>query len=150
RTNRAVELRSSQPVEKSAVETLALNLPHRATIAVGQDGLWAVGSGGDLAEFFGDFVEGEAPRDRDELPCPFAADAAERVQESLRMINPFKVPRHLVAQEAARGGMLAVAGQRHGAVAFQGDQHGAGVRAIMRADRADGADSRHCNKYIGS
>ena len=63
----AVQERGAQAVEEAAVQAGALQLAHRAGVAVRQDRLRPVGGAGDLVEALGDGRDGLVPGDAREL-----------------------------------------------------------------------------------
>ena len=80
-----------------------------------------------------DFVERGIPGDA--LPariCAFGADAAHRVENAVRRVDPLQILGDFGAQEAARHRMAGVALDPGGAAILHRDEHTARVRTIMR------------------
>ena len=76
RTDGAIEQRGAQAMEEPPIKAGAVQLPHRAGVAVRQDRLRAVLGLGDRVEFRGDAVNRFIPSDADEIaPAPFGPAA---------------------------------------------------------------------------
>ena len=115
--DRAVQQARTEAMEEPPVEACIHELAHRAGIAVGQDGLWPVFGGRDLLEPAGDFADGVGPGDALELPVPLLAGAAQGVEQTLGVVDAIEIAGDLLAQEAAREGMVAVAAELDGSAA---------------------------------
>ncbi len=133
RADGAVEPRSAEAMEEAPVHAGALQVTHRAAVAVGQDGFGAE-FGGDGLQARGDFVESFVPRDARKAAFAFRADAALRVEQAAGRVLALEIAGDFSAQESAGDGMIGIAAQAAAAAVFDVDQQTASVGAIERAD----------------
>ena len=127
----AVQQAGTQLVEEARGHTVTLHQPHRAGVAVGQDGLRVLR--GDGLQARGDVVQRFAPAHGLETAFAFFAHALQRRQHAFRVIAAFGVAAHLRAQRAVRGRVVGVTGHAHDPALFDRDAQGAGVGAVVRA-----------------
>ena len=133
-TDRALKVGGAQLVEKARGHAFALDLPHGAGVAVGEDGLRVSRRNGFQA--LGDGVQRFVPAHGCELPAALGAGAFERAQDALRVVGALGVPRDFGAQGTIGVAVLGVALYANRHAAFDcGDQR-AGVGAVMRASAA--------------
>ena len=78
-------------MEEPPVEAAVLQLAHRAGVAVRQDRLRAVGRRGDRLEPRRDGANRLVPADALELPLALAADALQRVEQPVRVVDAVEV-----------------------------------------------------------
>src|SRR5205807_2070013 len=124
--------RSTQPMEKTPVEAAALQLAHRARVAVGQDGLRAIRRGDDLVEALGNRGDRLIPGDASELRRALGTDAFHGPAQPVGVVHPFEIACDFLAQEAACEWMIAVAAQIDRLAVAHRYNHGAGIGTIMR------------------
>ena len=147
RADGAIELRRSEPMEKSSVHRPEAKLADGARVGIWKDALRPVLTTDGLQPG-GDRVERLVPTNAMErtrfLPLPDrpfddAGAAAHRVEQPVRRVDAVKIFRDLAAKKAARDGMRRVAPHPGGASArcVHRHQHRAGVRAVVGADRVD-------------
>ncbi|EXI68478.1 MAG: hypothetical protein AW08_01260 [Candidatus Accumulibacter adjunctus] len=130
--DRPVELRGAETVEETAVERTVAEQPRVAGIAVGDDRLGTM-AGDDAAETVGDGVQRLVPADPFEARArPLRADAPQRMQQALRVMDALGVVRHLGAQHAGSRRVIGRAGDLQHAALADRDLECAGVRAVMR------------------
>jgi hypothetical protein len=134
----AIELRGAQPVEETPVHRLALHQAHGAGIAVGQDGLGASRARRHDAQARGDVVERLVPAHGLEAALALGADAAQRLQQALRVRAALQVARHLGAQHAPGVRMRRVALQARGDAVLHRRHERAGVGAVVRTGAEHG------------
>jgi hypothetical protein len=113
---------ATKPIEKALV----------AHVAARHDGLRTM-PGDDLPEAVTDLGERGVPRDRFELTPPLRALPAQRMQDSVRAIDPLFVVLDLYAKTAAREGVVWVAADAYRASIPYSRNHSTGIRTIVRA-----------------
>src|SRR5262249_47675136 len=125
-------------MEEAPVETGTLELSHRAGVAVRKNGLRPIVGVGNLPEPPRDYGHGIVPRDSLEAALAFCAGALHRIFQPVGMIDAIEIARYLLAQKAAREGMIPVAAQVDRLAVLHLHDHAARVGAVMRADGAYG------------
>src|SRR5207249_4585903 len=110
----------------------ALEEPHAARPHVRPDGR-PTELADDALEPLGDLVEGRLPGDPLEVVGALRTDAPHRVEEPLGRLRVRDVVVELVAQDAAREGVIRIAFEPHGPAIAHGDHPATGVRAVHRA-----------------
>ena len=139
--DRAIQKTRAQPMKEALRHGLALHQSHGSGIAIGEDLLRI--DRGDGGEPRRDRRDGFLPADSLEAPFPLLANTAQRMQQSIRVIGPFGIARHLGTEDAGGGAMLGRSGHFLGHAVLDMHLESAGVRAVMRA-RA--LDDRHGGK----
>ena len=136
--DRAVQQGSAQFMEEACGHALGLHQSHGAGVAIGQDGLRAVGAiRSDGLEASRNIAQRCFPTNGLKLARAFGSDALERLQDAIRVVSALGVARHLGTQCATGVRMLRVATHLDGnAVAHRGQQR-AGVGAVVRAGAQD-------------
>ena len=113
------------------VDAVALQQSHGACVVVGPYGPGSQALLG-LEEAFGDEIQGFLPADALEMSATFAANAPHGMEEPLRVMNAFRVARHLGADDAHRVRVfLGAAHLADGVVVVYFDFEGAGGRAVV-------------------
>src|SRR5262249_40379960 len=84
------------------------------------------------------YGHGIVPRDSLEAALAFCAGALHRIFQPVGMIDAIEIARYLLAQKAAREGMIPVAAQVDRLAVLHLHDHAARVGAVMRADGAYG------------
>ncbi len=156
----ALQLRSAQAVEETAVHGSAVERAQRASVRVGQDRFAPV-FGNDPAQAMRNFVKSLVPGDalpnsrRDSRPrlsmrsaAPLQCGAgalsrvclrslgsypSHRIQHATRRVHAVQIFGDFRAKESAGNGVFWIALNLDGAAVFNGDQNAAGVRTIVRA-----------------
>ncbi len=132
--DRPVEQRRPEPLEETPIEALALELAHRAGIAVRQNRLGAVRRVGNGAETAGNQLDRLIPADAAEFAMPLGSAADHRILQPARMVNSFQVARHFLAEESIRERMVRVAAQPGCPPILHRHEHAARVGTVVRAD----------------
>ena len=134
-TDRAIQQRGAEPVEEAPIHARGLHQPHRAGVAVREDGARIIG--GDGTESVGDRIERLVPADTLETTFALAADALHRVEQPLLRINPLEIVRDLGAQRAVGERQALCAADLYCTTLLDGHFHRAGVGAIVRTCGTD-------------
>ena len=123
-----------------APQPVALHMAHGACIEIGPDGFWTV-LGLDMGEAGGDLVQRLVPGNGGELAAALGAAAAQRAGQPLGMVHALGIAGDLFADDAGRIGVILGAAHPADGMGIN-DVHvqGAGRGAVMRADRARGAE----------
>ena len=137
----AVEPRGAEAVEEARGHAFALHEAHRAGIAVRHDRLRLARR--DRTQALGDDVQRIVPADALEAARALGADAAQRMQHALGMLDALGIARHLRAQRAMRRRVRRVALDADDAAALHADADRAGVGAVMRAGGVDDGGRGH-------
>src|SRR5262249_30547398 len=122
----AVQERRPQSVEEAPIQARTLQFTHCPGVTVGQDCLRSLRGGGDFLETSRDGLQSRIPADTRELTLSLGATAFHRPPEAFGVVDAVEITRNLLAQEALRKGMLAVAAQLHGLAVLDRDHHSAG------------------------
>src|ERR1044071_8858195 len=101
-------------MEETPVEAAALQLAHRAGVAVRQNRLRTVGRLGEGAQLRGDQVDCFRPGDSAELASALGTSAKQGILQSLRMIDALQIARDFLAEKSIGERMITVASQLHG------------------------------------
>ena len=136
----AVQARGAERVEEAGGDTLALDFPHRARVAVGQDALGT--ARGDRGKTCCDIRQCRIPADLFPLPAAFGAHALQRMQHAFGVVGALGVATHLGAEHAGGGRVVRIAFHAGDTAVLHRDAHGAGVGAVVRAGGADGVRRR--------
>ena len=129
-----------------AVDAVTHDKTHGPGVVVRPDGFTAVTLFG-LKKTFSNFVEGIVPADRRELAVSFAAGAAQRLGQAVRMMNTFVVAGDLAADNSSGIGIFRGASNLSYRVVINlFDFQRTGRRAVVRA----GAVVRHESGARGS
>ena len=125
-------------MKEACGHALALHQSHGAGVAIGQDGLRAVGAiRSDGLEASRNIAQRCFPTNGLKLARAFGSDALERLQDAIPVVSALGVARHLGTQCATGVRMLRVATHLDGnAVAHRGQQR-TGVGAVVRAGAQD-------------
>src|SRR5262249_55459422 len=124
------------------VETGVHQLAHRPGVAVRQDRLRAVRRIGDGFEAIGDGANGFVPGDPLEPALALPAGALHRVEQPVAVVYAIEVVGDLLAEESSSEGVIGVATKLDRPAVLDGDDQPAGVRAVVRADGADGSQGK--------
>ncbi len=132
RANRPVEPRRTERVEKTRGDAFALHEPHRAGIAVRNNGFGRASC--DRLQAICGQAQCLVPADCFEASLAFAADASQRREQPILMVRAFGIARHFRAKHALRRRMVGIAADLDGLAILDGNAHRASVGTIVRAD----------------
>ncbi len=127
----ALAHRGAHAIEEGIAAVQSVHQTLMAEIAVGDDCLRPV-LGDDGFPARGDFAQRLVPGDAFELLGALGADAAERIEQAVRVVVTLLIVLELHAQAAARHWMIGVAPDPLQHTALNLKQHRAGVGAVMR------------------
>ena len=128
----AEQARRAQPVKKR-VTGLARDEPHVPAVGIGEDRFGSP-PGGDRRQAAGDLVQCLVPRDANESSLALLSDPAQRVQDTVRRVDAFGVPMHLMAEEPLGEGMVGVAVAGNDAPLLDRGRNAARVGAVVGTD----------------
>jgi len=130
----AIQQRGAQAVKEAGGDRLALHQAHGARVAVRHDGLWVARRNG--LQSADDVVQRLVPAHGLESARSLGPHAAQRPQDTIRVVGAFGVARNLGTQHAARRPMggIPLNLQRHAVLYCS--QKCAGVRAVVGARAA--------------
>ena len=117
------------------LDAVALHQPHRPRVVIRPHRLWTVGPG-RVREPLRDEVEGFIPRCAPEMAFTLGAGSHQRVEQSIRVVDPFLVAPDLRADHAVGVRHLLCPAQPDQATVVDLDVEGAGAGTIVRTHGA--------------
>src|SRR6516165_5510596 len=122
----------AKPVKEGVADIQSVKDALGAQIAIWQDRGWPI-LADDPGPALVDCFEGFVPADAPELSGPFRSGALERIEHSIRAVDPRFIVVDFDAQPSAGEGVLRISTYRDRTSIFHHHQHRASIRAIMWA-----------------
>jgi hypothetical protein len=140
--NAALKLASPQPVPKAGAAHAHLHQAKRAAVAVGQNGRRTV-LVNDVPPAAGNLGDSFVPGHALPVAAAFGANAAQRVLESLRVVDVLQIGPHFDAEPALGDRMGGVGIKFDSPAIFHLGDDPAGIRTVVGTSPVDMLDS-HC------